>query len=86
MVVKSKVSNIKKSCTYFSIKTLIGESDAYLKQGYGLNLNYYLNYKITKKIELYITPAAQFQFLGKLDYEQPTSFNFSLGSGINYKF
>lgn len=67
-------------------KILIGESDAYLKQGYGLNLNYYLNYKITKKIEFYITPAVQFQFLGNLDYVQPTATNISLGTGINYKF
>jgi len=63
----------------------IGESDAYLKQGYGVNLNYYINYNITDKIQVFISPAAQFQFLGNFDYGQPTSYNFSISTGINYK-
>lgn len=69
-----------------SQKINIGQSLAYLKQGYGINLNYYLNYNITDKIQLFISPAAQFQFLGNLDYPQPTSTNLSLSTGINYKF
>lgn len=66
-------------------KMNIGKSQAYLKQGYGLNLNYYLNYNLSNKIQIFITPAAQFQFLGNLDYVQSTSYTFSISTGINYK-
>ena len=66
-------------------KINIGKSQSYLKQGYGLNLNYYLNYNLNNKIQIFISPAAQFQFLGNLDYEQPTSYSISISSGINYK-
>ncbi|MBC5835403.1 hypothetical protein G6N05_06455 [Flavobacterium sp. F372] len=67
-------------------KMNIGKSLAYLKQGYGLNLNYYLNYNLSDKIQIFVSPAAQFQFLGNFDYAQPTSYSFSISSGINYKF
>ncbi|MBP6126958.1 hypothetical protein [Flavobacterium sp.] len=66
-------------------KMNIGKSLAYLKQGYSVNLNYYLNYNLSNKIQLFISPAAQFQFLGNFDYAQPTSYTFSISSGINYK-
>lgn len=66
-------------------KMNIGKSLAYLKQGYGLNLNYYLNYNLSDKIQIFVSPAAQFQFLGNFDYTQPTSYSFSISSGINYK-
>ena len=67
-------------------KMNIGKSLAYLKQGYGLNLNYYLNYNLSDKIQIFVSPAAQFQVLGNFDYAQPTSYSFSISSGINYKF
>lgn len=66
-------------------KTNIGKSVAYLKQGYGLNLNYYLNYNLSNKFQIFISPAAQFQFLGNIDYNQSTSYSFSISTGINYK-
>lgn len=66
-------------------KMNIGKSQAYLKQGYGLNLNYYLNYNLSNKIQVFISPAAQFQFLGNLDYSQSTSYTLSISTGINYK-
>jgi hypothetical protein len=66
-------------------KVNIGKSLTYLKQGFGVNLNYYLNYNLNNKIQIFISPAVQFQLLGNFDYGQPTTFPISISSGINYK-